>query len=151
MTSKCYSELIKIPTFEERLQYLQLFGLVGMDTFGPYRYLIQKFRQSGPWKMFRRDMIIRDNGCDLAMPGHEINQFRKTEDGRIINSPNILLHHIVPCSVDDIINHNFKVLMNPENVITTQYSTHQQIHFGKKEVIEEIYKPRTPNDTCPWR
>ena len=31
---KTYSELIKLPTFEERYRYLNLGGVVGDETFG---------------------------------------------------------------------------------------------------------------------
>ena len=89
MSIKTYSELILLPTFEERFKYLQLNGRVGDDTFGFDRYINQKFYRSAEWKRIRDYIIIRDNGCDLAADGHEIH-------GRI------LIHHINPITISDI-------------------------------------------------
>ena len=36
---RCYSELIKLKTFEERFEYLKLDGKVGEETFGFDRFL----------------------------------------------------------------------------------------------------------------
>ena len=46
MKIRTYSELITIPTFEERFEYLKLSGIVGEDTFGFDRYLNQDFYKS---------------------------------------------------------------------------------------------------------
>ena len=64
---RCYTDLIQLKTFKERYEYLRLAGAVGQDTFGFDRYLNQKFYHSPEWKRIRRDVIIRDNGCDLGM------------------------------------------------------------------------------------
>ena len=69
MSIKTYSELILLPTFEERFEYLRLNGAVGKDTFGYDRYLNQAFYRSYEWKKIRDQIIIRDNGCDLGIPG----------------------------------------------------------------------------------
>lgn len=145
MRNKSYSELITIPTFEDRLLYLQTHGKVGLDTFGPYRYLVERFLQSREWRHFRRDIILRDNCCDLAFPGYSIDKKSKRK------SDQILIHHINPCTVEDIIEGNWEIVLNPENVVTTKFATHQQIHYGSSNVVKEIYKERTPGDTCPWR
>lgn len=50
MNIRRYSELIQIPTFEERFEYLRLNGQVGADTFGSDRYLNQIFYKSPEWK-----------------------------------------------------------------------------------------------------
>ena len=50
---KTYSELIRIPTFEERYQYLRLSGKVAEETFGFRRWLNQEFYHSDEWLKFR--------------------------------------------------------------------------------------------------
>lgn len=134
---KTYSELITLPTFEERYRYLKLGGVVGVETFGYDRYLNQILYNSPEWKNFKRDMVIRDNGCDLAMEGFEIHGI-------------ILLHHINPISVEDVIRRN-PCIFDPENVITTMLRTHNAIHYGDESLLMLAPKERTANDTCPWR
>lgn len=137
MILKTYSELIQIPTFEERFEYLKLDGNVGEDTFGFDRWMNQIFYRSPEWKRIRDEVIIRDNGCDLAMPGHEIY-------GRI------LIHHMNPISVDDI-ERRTDLLLNPEYLISTVHRTHNAIHYGDKNLLPQGLIVRTPNDTCPWK
>ena len=134
---RTYSELIKFPTFEERFEYLSLDGSVGQATFGYDRYLNQILYNSPEWKHFRRDIIIRDNGCDLACEGYEIR-------GRII------IHHINTISIEDIVNRN-PMVFDPENVITTTHNTHNAIHYGDKELLVTGPIERSANDTCPWK
>ena len=137
MIFKTYSELIQIPTFEERFEYLKLDGNVGEDTFGFDRWMNQIFYRSPEWKRIRDEVIIRDNGCDLAMPGHEIY-------GRI------LIHHMNPISVNDI-ERRTDLLLNPEYLISTVHRTHNAIHYGDKNLLPQGPIVRTPNDTCPWK
>lgn len=139
MNKKTYSGVLQLNTFEDRLLYLQTHGQVGFETFGPYRYLVERFLHSGIWLDFRNKIILRDNGCDLAMEGYKIRGQR------------IIVHHIDPCTVDDIINENYEKILDPENVISTSHSTHEQIHYGSHLIRHELYKPRQKNDTCPWR
>ena len=134
---RTYSELITLPTFEERYDYLKLDGIVGAETFGYDRYLNQSFYKSKEWLRFRDDIIIRDNGCDLGIEGREIH-------GRV------LIHHINPITVDDII-HRTKKLLDPENVITTIKRTHDAIHYGTEDLLYKEPIIRTKFDTCPWR
>lgn len=135
---KTYSELITIPTFEERFRYLKLDNLVGKETFGYDRYLNQILYTSKEWKRFRDEIIIRDNGCDLAYEGHEI-------------PVRITVHHIDPITVEDVVNRNPKIF-DPENVISTSDQTHKAIHYGDENYLLFI-KPieRAANDTCPWK
>lgn len=137
MNIKRYSELIKFDTFEERFQYLRLDGIVGEDTFGFDRYLNQIFYRSQKWKRIRNEVIIRDCGCDLGVPGFEIN-------GRVI------IHHMNPISLKDIEKES-EFLLDPEYLITTVHNTHNAIHYGDEKLL--ITKPiiRTKNDTCPWK
>ena len=134
---RTYSEMITLKTYEERFDYLKIGGRVGLETFGYDRYLNQILYNTKQWKKFRREIIIRDNACDLACEGYEINY-------------RILVHHINPITVEDIINRN-PMIFDPENAITTTHRTHNAIHYGDKNLL--ILQPveRTPNDTCPWR
>lgn len=136
-TIKTYSELITLQTFEDRFNYLQLRGKVGKSTFGYNRYLNQILYNSYEWRRFRNEIIIRDNGCDLACDGYEIY-------GRA------LIHHINPITVEDIVNHN-PMVFDPENVITTVHSTHNAIHYGDESLLPKSPIERKQNDTCPWK
>ena len=62
MSIRTYSELILLPTFEERFKYLQLNGRVGDDTFGFDRYINQNFYKSPEWNRIRDKIIIQVNG-----------------------------------------------------------------------------------------
>lgn len=136
-TIRTYSELIKLQTFEERFQYLQLNGRVGEETFGFDRYLNQKFYNDPEWLHIRDQVIIRDNGCDLAMPDREI----KTR---------ILVHHMNPIDKEDILRRS-DFLLNPEYLICTIKATHDAIHYGDESKLIIMPPERRPNDTCPWR
>ena len=136
--SKSYEELIKIPTFEDRLAYLMLFGAVGKDTFGYDRYLNQILYKSAEWRRTRNQIILRDDGCDLAVDGYQIPS-------------RALIHHINPITVDDIIQRR-DIVFDPNNLITTSLNTHEITHYGSMGDIDMLrYVERTPNDTCPWR
>lgn len=137
MIIKTYSELITIPTYEERFEYLKIGGSVGKATFGYDRYLNQILYHSDKWKKFRNKIIIRDNGCDLACEGFDIRS-------------RALIHHIDPITVEDVLNQHPKVF-DPENVITTVLRTHNAIHYGDASLLVIAPIERKPNDTCPWR
>lgn len=138
MIIKRYSELIKLPTFEERYRYLRLGGVVGEETFGFDRYLNQKFYSSDPeWLEVRDAVIIRDNGCDLGMEDREIR-------GRII------VHHMNPITKDDLLRRT-KYLLDPEYLICTVKNTHDAIHYGDEDLLIKAPVERSKNDTCPWR
>lgn len=134
---RTYSELIELQTFEERFRYLQLNGRVGEETFGFDRYLNQKFYNDPEWLRIRDQVIIRDNGCDLAMPDREI----KTR---------ILVHHMNPIDKEDILRRS-NFLLNPEYLICTIKATHDAIHYGDESKLIIMPPERRPNDTCPWR
>ena len=137
MSIRTYSELIKLPTFEERFEYLKLKSFVGKETFGYDRYLNQQFYKSPRWIHLREEIILRDQGLDLACKGFEIY-------GRII------IHHMNPISLDDILS-DTEYLMNPEYLISVSNNTHQAIHYGDIDIVPVLPKERTPNDTCPWK
>ena len=138
MTSiRTYSELSKLSTFEDRYQYLRLDGVVGKQTFGFDRYLNQVFYKSERWRQARNFVIIRDNGCDLGIEGHEIN-------GRI------LVHHMNPLTIDDILGES-DYLLDPEFLISTIHNTHNAIHYGDASLLITAPIERTQYDTCPWK
>ena len=60
MIYRTYSELIHIPTFEERLEYLRLAGKVGNDTFGFDRIFNQMFYRSKDWKDHMNPISLDD-------------------------------------------------------------------------------------------
>lgn len=134
---KTYSELITIPSFLERYRYLKLGGSIGEETFGFDRYLNQTLYRSPEWKRFRRDIIIRDNGMDLAFDGYEI-------------IGKILVHHINPLTIQDVIRRDPKIF-DPENVVCTSMNTHNAIHYGDESLLMIEPVVRTKYDTCPWR
>lgn len=134
---RTYSELIKLHTFEERLRYCMLNGKVGEETFGYARYLNQLFYRSKEWKEVRRDVILRDKGNDLACEGYSI-------------VGHIYVHHLNPITSDDIIKVSSQ-LLDPENLITVSYDTHQAITYGTTNPIPKPIVTRELNDTCPWK
>lgn len=137
MSIRTYSELVLLPTFEERFEYLKLDGCVGESTFGSKRYLNQILYKTNRWLSLRDKIIIRDNGCDLGIPGREIF-------GRI------LVHHIDPITIDDILNENPKVF-DPDNLIAVSHITHEAIHYGSADLLMRDPVERRANDTCPWK
>lgn len=143
MSIRTYSELILLPTFEERYRYLRLGGRVGEETFGFDRYLNQLLYKSDEWLSIRDYVIIRDTGSndycqDLGMPY-----------GRDIHSK-IFVHHMNPISKDDILSHS-KFVFDPEYLICTTKRTHDAIHYGDDSLLFKDPIVRSPNDTCPWK
>ena len=138
---RTYSELIKLPTFEERLQYLLLKGSVGAETFGFDRWLNQQFYTSKLWRDdIRPKIIARDLGCDLGVEGYDIHE-------------SIIIHHMNPILTKDIV-YCTPFLLNPEFLICTSFNTHQAIHYENAEMLKiaPIYfTERKPNDTCLWK
>lgn len=135
--TRTYSEAISLPTFIERYRYLKLGGIIGEETFGYDRYLNQTLYRSAEWKRFRRDIILRDNGLDLACDGYEL-------------VGKILVHHIDPITPRDVIRRDPKIF-DPENVICVSLNTHNAIHYGDESLLMLDPIVRTKNDTCPWK
>ena len=138
MSDKRYSEMITMSDFDDRFRYAKLDGQVGMDTFGFDRYLNQQFYRSKEWKRLRDQIIIRDNGCDLGVSGHEI-------------SGKIYIHHLNPLSPEDITESTEK-LFDPDNLVCVSAETHNAIHYGDESILEKNkIVERSPGDTCPWK
>lgn len=137
MMNRSYSELISLPSFEERYKYLRLQGRVGSETFGYDRYLNQLFYRSPEWKRFRRDIILRDDGCDLGIEDRPIHGL-------------IIIHHINPISPEEILQRS-PSLFDFENVICVSDMTHKAIHYGDESLLFLGITTREPGDTCPWK
>lgn len=137
MSIKCYSELVLFPTFKERYEYLRMKGVVGEETFGFDRYMNQFFYRSPEWNRIRDFVIMRDNGCDLGIPGRGI--FGK-----------VTIHHMNPIRPDDI-RRRTDILLNPEYLIVTTHNTHLAIHYGDDSILLQDPIERKPGDTCPWK
>lgn len=138
MKTKSYHELLQFDSFEKRFAYLKLSGKVGIETFGINRFKNQAFYRSPNWKHIRREAILRDDACDLAIPGLELPR-------------RLYVHHINPITVDDILDES-PLLMDLDNLICVSYDTHQAIHYGDLNLLpNSIFADRKPNDTTPWR
>ena len=137
---RTYTELIQLPDFISRYEYLRIGGKVGEDTFGYDRWLNQDFYTSKEWRKFRREIISRDLGCDLAC-----------KDRPFLQGETVIIHHMNPIDKNDILNHT-EFLMDPEYVIATTNNTHNAIHYGDRSLLK-IFEPvvRKQNDQCPWR
>lgn len=133
---KSYNELIRIPTFLERFHYLKLTGNVGDTTFGFDRYLNQRFYRSVEWKRIRSQVIVRDEGCDLAIPDRQIGG-------------TIFIHHINPITIEMFENDD-PLLYDEDNLICVSRDTHSAIHFGDESLLIMDYTPRQPGDTKLW-
>jgi len=133
-----YQELMQLQTYEERFNYLSLRGVVANETFGFDRYLNQKFYRSQEWKRVRDYVIIRDHGCDMGLPGHEIHD-------------QIIVHHMNPISLEEIEN-NPEILLDPDYLICVSLETHNAIHYGVETKSDpNILVERKPGDTKLWR
>lgn len=136
MRIRTYSELSRLPTFEERFDYLDLRGQVGEVTFGFDRWMSQAFYHSRQWFLIRAEVIVRDNGCDLGVPGYEIGI-----------SP--LVHHMNPVT-PEALQHGEEWIIDPEFLITTSHQTHNAIHYGDASLIPRLPVQRQPGDTKLW-
>lgn len=134
---RTYSEMCELATFEERFDYLNLSGKVGVETFGYDRIFNQKFYNSAEWKRIRDLVISRDLGCDLGVEGYNIQS-------------GIIIHHMNPITLADI-NDRADILLSEEYLITTSLITHNAIHYGDASQAVRKLAQRSPNDTCPWK
>lgn len=133
---KTFKELKRLNSFEERYRYLRLTGIVGKETFGYDRYINQVLYRSRRWRRTRDLVIIRDNGCDLGVSGHEIFD-------------RILVHHMNPITIEDI-ELDISSIYDPEFLICTSKVTHDAIHYSDESLLPTGLIERRPNDTCPW-
>lgn len=134
--TKTYAELCRIRDFEGRFEYLRLHGDVGRSTFGFDRWINQQFYRSREWRNARDFVIVRDDGCDLGVPGYEIHG-------------ELLVHHINPIAVDDIV-HGADWIFDSEYLITTTHTTHNAIHYSDASLLPRVVAARQPGDTKLW-
>ena len=133
--NKTYSEMLRYKSFDDRLKYLQVKGNVGEQTFAGKRELNQILYKSSIWTNLRKRIIIRDYGFDLAHP-----------DFTILGK--ILIHHINPITVEDVLEQN-PIVFDMENLVSTSFDTHNAIHYGTDRIKKE-YVERKPGDTTLW-
>lgn len=137
MTRRTYSDMIARDTFLSRAQYLMLEGKLFEETFGSERYMNQIFYTSHAWKQARDVVILRDNGCDLGVPGHEIHD-------------KLFVHHIEPVTVE-MLRTQDSILTDPENLVTVSRDTHQALHYGNESMLPaEFVIERKPGDHIGW-
>lgn len=133
---RTYSELVVLPTFEERFEYLSIRGEVGCATFGGNRWINQQFYTSREWRRLRHDVIARDEGRDLGIEGLDIHD-------------RIIVHHMTPIDENDIL-HGTARALDLDNLICTTHDTHNAIHFGDARLLKKPHIPRSPGDTRLW-
>lgn len=137
MMIRTYKALMELPDFRKRYEFLRLNSSPGERTFGGRRYLNQAFYASKEWQSIRNKVILRDNGCDLALPDRPIHS-------------RIIVHHIEPIRYEDIVNYTDR-LVSLDNLICVSLSTHNAIHYGSFDMIDDTYIPRCPGDTTLWK
>lgn len=131
-----FRELRRLPTFGERFDYLALGGEVGARTFGFDRWINQLFYRSREWRLIRDEVIVRDRGCDLGVPGYDL-------------ASDLLVHHMNPITAEDIENHE-EWILDPDFLITTSLQTHNAIHYGDRSLLPKPFVERVPGDTRLW-
>ena len=134
---KTYSELITIPKYLDRFEYLKLSGVTGTDDPEVLRWLHQIFYHSKEWHKVRDEVIVRDSGYDLAHPDYVIG-------GKVV------VHHINPVKMKDIADKHLDILLNPENLVCCSFMTHQAIHYGTDDLLMKDPVSRSPGDTKLW-
>lgn len=135
---KTYTELLEIPDYIGRVEYLETHSNIGETTFGWSRYLNQALYTSDEWRKFRRDIIIRDEGCDLALPGYDLD----TKD--------IIIHHLNPITPEQVEARD-PIIFSKNNVVCVSNCTHRFIHYGGVQTAIFSTLQRKPYDTCPWK
>lgn len=83
-------------------------------------------------------MIIRDNGCDLAI------------SDRPISGDMILIHHINPITIEQVISFD-PAVFDMNNLICVRKATHNAIHYGDgSNLTPSTIIERKPGDTRLW-
>lgn len=139
MTTKIrtYSELMSIPDYIGRFNYLKLNDICGEDNPEVKRWLHQVFYHTKEWRKVRNDVVVRDGGMDLGYHDRPIPGM-------------ILVHHMNPVTLDMIVDRD-PDLLNPEYLISVSKITHNAIHYGDENLLVKDFEERSPGDTCPWK
>lgn len=135
---KTYTELLEIPDYIGRIEYLETHSNIGETIFGWSRYLNQALYTSDEWRKFRRDIIIRDEGCDLALPGYDLD------------AKDIIIHHLNPITPEQVEARD-PIIFSKNNVVCVSDRTHRFIHYGGVQTAIFSTLQRKPYDTCPWK
>lgn len=139
MKIRRYSELIQLPSFEERFEYLCITEGAARYAFDLDRWVNQDFYRSREWQDIRNEILMRDE-WDLACEGFSVGK-------------RPIIHHMNPITKQDIIERT-EFLWNPEYLILCSKDTHEGIHKGRLTAgdLQMMHSvERTPNDTTPWR
>ena len=128
-----YKKLLTIDSFGDRLNYLSLFK----RGYRSPRHMSNPFYKSRIWRDLREEIIARDLGYDLGVPGIQIP-----------NKQDIIVHHMIPLEEDDILEWREDIILNPDLLITTSRNTHNIIHYGDRS--QSILIERQPGDTKLW-
>lgn len=128
-----YKKLLTLDSFGDRLNYLSLFK----RGYRSPRHMSNPFYKSRIWRDLREEIIARDLGYDLGVPGIQIP-----------NKQDIIVHHMIPLEEDDILEWREDILLNPDLLITTSRNTHNIIHYGDRS--QSILIERQPGDTKLW-
>lgn len=134
--TRSYTELRHLDTFIDRYHYLALRGSLGLATFGFDRWINQRFYKSQEWKWARDQVIVRDDGCDLGIPGFEIHS-------------GLLVHHMNPITKNDL-ERGDDWIFDPNFLITTSLRTHNAIHYGDETLLPRGPIVRKSGDTMLW-
>ena len=132
---RTYFDLVQLPTFEERFEYLRLTGTVGLPTFGHERWINQRFYTSSEWKRVRDEVIARDDGFDLGTRGHPI-------------AGKIMVHHMCPLD-PEMLEESDHTILDPNYLISCSIMTHNAIHFGNSAPDHKPVERRS-GDTLLW-
>ena len=131
-----YSELKRLETLRERYEYLRLHAVVGDTTFGFDRYMNQQFYTSREWRRLRHAVILRDEGCDLGIPGHEIHD-------------RVIIHHMNPMTKEELMA-GAEEILDLDFLISTRHLTHNAIHYGDERLLPRPLVERRAGDTKLW-
>lgn len=129
---RSYIEMMELGSFEERLEYLRL----GDGNVTSPRSISNGFYHSPQWKATRDEIIRRDGAFDLGVFG-------------VIIPGDIIVHHINPITREDLMSENWAKLINPDNLISVSYDTHNKIHYDRKEKPPVVLE-RQQGDTILW-
>lgn len=140
MIFRTYSELITIPNYKDRFEYLRLDGEIGIETFGFDRYLNQVLYRSKEWRQLREKIILRDSDYDLV---YDMAHKDFPINGRVI------IHHINPITLEDIENRR-DIIFDMDNLVCVSHVTHEAIHYGDANLLPKEIIDRKPNDTKLW-
>lgn len=136
---RTYQELIQLETFEERFEYLRLAGTPGYITFGSHRLLNQMLYKSPIWASVRQRVILRDEGCDLAISERPIGK-----------KDILIIHHLNPITIEQVTK-NDPAVYDLNNLVCVSHRTHNAIHYGdSSKLIPSQLIERRPGDTKLW-